>query len=146
MVLKEVDSQVIPMEEFTLCLTVYIHSIKTLKTFFLLLLMLIEKTGPITLTDKELSKISRLNIDLETISWQTLDTSDRFLRQTTSGVMTQTDFSVVSEILDRKERLGKMVAALSSEKVDSRNAEDLGVSGALTVLMKNAPSPILSRH
>lgn len=39
--LKEVDSQVIPMEEFTLCLTGNIHSTRHLIFFLLQLLMFI---------------------------------------------------------------------------------------------------------
>ena len=41
----------------------------------------IEKTSPDDLTDEEISKFARLDIDPETITWKrVLDTCDRFLR------------------------------------------------------------------
>lgn len=67
------------------------------------------------------------------------------------GVTTQTDFSVVSEIMgvwlsSVLSKIGKRDWEKWWQKGGPRNAEDLGVSGALTVLMKNAPSPILCGH
>ncbi|XP_076978511.1 C-1-tetrahydrofolate synthase, cytoplasmic isoform X1 [Tamandua tetradactyla] len=122
----------------------------------------IEKTDPTTLTDEEINKFARLDIDPETITWQrVLDTNDRFLRKITIGQaptekghtrMAQFDISVASEIMavlaltssleDMRERLGKMVVA-SSKGGEPVTAEDLGVSGALTVLMKDAIKPNL---
>lgn len=122
----------------------------------------IEKTDPTTLTDEEINRFARLDIDPETITWQrVLDTNDRFLRKITIGQAptekghtrtTQFDISVASEIMavlaltssleDMRERLGKMVVA-SSKKGEPISAEDLGVSGALTVLMKDAIKPNL---
>ena len=65
---------------------------------------------------------------------------------------TQFDISVASEIMavlalttslaDMRDRLGKMVVA-SSRSGDPVTAEDLGVAGALTVLMKDAIRPTL---
>ncbi|XP_027699524.1 C-1-tetrahydrofolate synthase, cytoplasmic isoform X1 [Vombatus ursinus] len=122
----------------------------------------IEKDDPATLTDEEINRFVRLDIDPETITWQrVLDTNDRFLRKITIGQSptekghtrtTQFDISVASEIMavlaltssleDMRERLGKMVVA-SSKKGEPISAEDLGVSGALTVLMKDAVKPNL---
>ncbi|XP_008564471.1 PREDICTED: C-1-tetrahydrofolate synthase, cytoplasmic [Galeopterus variegatus] len=122
----------------------------------------IEKTDPTTLTDEEINRFARLDIDPETITWQrVLDTNDRFLRKITIGQaptekghtrMTQFDISVASEIMavlaltssleDMRERLSRMVVA-SSKKGEPISAEDLGVSGALTVLMKDAIKPNL---
>ncbi|KAL1790504.1 hypothetical protein HispidOSU_017980 [Sigmodon hispidus] len=122
----------------------------------------IEKTDPTTLTDDEINRFARLDIDPETITWQrVLDTNDRFLRKITIGQAptekghtrtAQFDISVASEIMavlaltssleDMRERLGKMVVA-SSKKGEPISAEDLGVSGALTVLMKDAIKPNL---
>ncbi|KAG3290434.1 methylenetetrahydrofolate dehydrogenase (NADP+ dependent) 1 like [Ictidomys tridecemlineatus] len=46
----------------------------------------INKTDPGTLTEEEVSKFARLNIDPSTITWQrVLDTNDRFLRKITIG-------------------------------------------------------------
>ncbi|XP_021561922.1 C-1-tetrahydrofolate synthase, cytoplasmic [Carlito syrichta] len=122
----------------------------------------IEKTDPTTLTDEEINRFARLDIDPETITWQrVLDTNDRFLRKITIGQAptekghtrtAQFDISVASEIMavlaltssleDMRERLGKMVVA-SSKKGEPVSAEDLGVSGALAVLMKDAIKPNL---
>ncbi|XP_032036375.1 C-1-tetrahydrofolate synthase, cytoplasmic isoform X2 [Hylobates moloch] len=122
----------------------------------------IEKTDPTTLTDEEINRFARLDIDPETITWQrVLDTNDRFLRKITIGQAptekghtrtAQFDISVASEIMavlalttsleDMRDRLGKMVVA-SSKKGEPVSAEDLGVSGALTVLMKDAIKPNL---
>ncbi|XP_007473077.1 C-1-tetrahydrofolate synthase, cytoplasmic [Monodelphis domestica] len=122
----------------------------------------IEKDDPTTLTDEEINRFVRLDIDPESITWQrVLDTNDRFLRKITIGQSptekghertTQFDISVASEIMavlaltssleDMRERLGKMVVA-SSKKGEPISTEDLGVSGALTVLMKDAVKPNL---
>lgn len=122
----------------------------------------IEKTDPTTLTDDEINRFARLDIDPETITWQrVLDTNDRFLRKITIGQAptekghtrtAQFDISVASEIMavlaltssleDMRERLSRMVVA-SSKKGEPISTEDLGVSGALTVLMKDAIKPNL---
>uniref|UniRef100_G3SNX8 formate--tetrahydrofolate ligase n=1 Tax=Loxodonta africana TaxID=9785 RepID=G3SNX8_LOXAF len=122
----------------------------------------IHKTDPSTLTDEEVSRFARLNIDPSTITWQrVLDTNDRFLRKITIGQAStekgfsrqaQFDIAVASEIMavlaltdslaDMKERLGRMVVA-SDKNGQPVTAEDLGVTGALTVLMKDAIKPNL---
>ncbi|XP_066550163.1 C-1-tetrahydrofolate synthase, cytoplasmic isoform X2 [Amia ocellicauda] len=122
----------------------------------------IEKEDPATLTDDEINRFVRLDIDPDTITWQrVMDTNDRFLRKITVGQSptekgftrtTQFDITVASEIMavlaltssleDMRQRLAKMVVA-SSKKGDPITAEDLGVSGALTVLMRDAIKPNL---
>ncbi|XP_078516439.1 C-1-tetrahydrofolate synthase, cytoplasmic [Lissotriton helveticus] len=122
----------------------------------------IEKTDPAALTNEEISKFVRLDIDPDTITWQrVLDTNDRFLRKITIGQAStergftrtaQFDITVASEIMavlaltdsleDMRSRLGKMVVA-SSKQGEPVTAEDLGVSGALCVLMKDAVKPNL---
>ncbi|CAH6841782.1 Mthfd1 [Phodopus roborovskii] len=122
----------------------------------------IEKTDPATLTDDEIIRFVRLEIDPETITWQrVLDTNDRFLRKITIGQAptekghtrtAQFDISVASEIMavlalttslkDMIERVGKMVVA-SSKKGEPITVEDLGVSGAVAVLLKDAIKPNL---
>ncbi|KAM8947231.1 monofunctional C1-tetrahydrofolate synthase, mitochondrial [Pelodytes ibericus] len=122
----------------------------------------IEKTDPRTLTVEEISKFVRLDIDPSTITWQrVLDTNDRFLRKITVGQantekgfvrQAQFDIAVASEIMailaltsslhDMKERLGRMVVA-SDKKGQPVTAEDLGITGALAVLMKDAIKPTL---
>lgn len=122
----------------------------------------ITKTNPDELTDEEVTRFVRLDIDLETITWQrVLDTNDRFLRKITIGQsptekgherQCNFDITVASEIMavlalttsmaDMRERLGKMVVA-SSRCGEPITADDLGVSGALAVLMKDAIRPNL---
>ncbi|XP_063299164.1 monofunctional C1-tetrahydrofolate synthase, mitochondrial [Pelobates fuscus] len=122
----------------------------------------IDKTEPRTLTEEEISKFVRLDIDPATITWQrVLDTNDRFLRKITVGQgnaekgyvrQAQFDIAVASEIMailaltnglqDMKERLGRMVVA-SDKKGQPVTAEDLGITGALAVLMKDAIKPNL---
>ncbi|XP_075563020.1 monofunctional C1-tetrahydrofolate synthase, mitochondrial isoform X1 [Pelecanus crispus] len=122
----------------------------------------INKTDPETLTEEEISKFARLDIDPSTITWQrVVDTNDRFLRKITVGQantekgfvrQAQFDIAVASEIMailalttslqDMKERLGKIVVA-NDKKGEPVTAEDLGVTGALAVLMKDAIKPTL---
>ncbi|NXU90446.1 C1TM protein, partial [Xiphorhynchus elegans] len=104
----------------------------------------INKTDPETLTEQEISKFVRLDIDPSTITWQrVVDTNDRFLRKITVGQantekgfvrQAQFDIAVASEIMailalttslqDMKERLGKMVVA-NDKKGEPVTAEDL---------------------
>ncbi|KAK7482180.1 hypothetical protein BaRGS_00026529 [Batillaria attramentaria] len=122
----------------------------------------IDKTNPADLTPEEVKKFVRLDIDKATITWQrVMDTNDRFLRKITIGQgpqeknmtrETQFDITVASEIMavlaltsdlrDMRERLGKMVVA-TSQAGDPVTTDDLGVSGALTVLMRDAIRPNL---
>ncbi|NXL69717.1 C1TM protein, partial [Leptocoma aspasia] len=122
----------------------------------------INKTDPETLTEEEISKFVRLDIDPSTVTWQrVVDTNDRFLRKITVGQantekgfvrQAQFDIAVASEIMailalttslqDMKERLGRMVVA-NDKKGEPVTAEDLGVTGALAVLMKDAIKPTL---
>uniref|UniRef100_A0A8C5XJD5 C-1-tetrahydrofolate synthase, cytoplasmic n=1 Tax=Microcebus murinus TaxID=30608 RepID=A0A8C5XJD5_MICMU len=111
----------------------------------------IEKTDPTTLTDEEIHRFARLDIDPETITWQrVLDTNDRFLRKITIGQAptekghtrtTQFDISVASEIMavlaltrsleDMRERLGKMVVA-SRRKGSPSVPKTWGIRSSLT--------------
>lgn len=122
----------------------------------------IDKTDPDSLTDDEIRKFARLNINQETITWnRVIDTNDRFLRKITigqsdteKGMSRQTcfDITVASEIMailalatslqDMEERFGRMVIGSSHEGVPV-TVDDLGVTGALTVLMKDAIKPNL---
>uniref|UniRef100_A0A8C1YTI8 C-1-tetrahydrofolate synthase, cytoplasmic n=1 Tax=Cyprinus carpio TaxID=7962 RepID=A0A8C1YTI8_CYPCA len=122
----------------------------------------IKKTDPSMLTEEEITRFVRLDIDPESITWQrVLDTNDRFLRKITIGQSptekgftrtAQFDITVASEIMavlalttslaDMKERLAKMVVA-TSRSGQPVTTEDLGVCGALTVLMRDAIKPNL---
>jgi len=122
----------------------------------------IDKTDPNTLTTEERSRFSRLDIDPDSITLRrVMDTSDRFLREITIGLgpeekgmtrRTGFDIAVASEVMailalttdmtDLRDRLGRMVIG-TSRKGEAVTAEDLGVAGAMTVLMKDAIKPTL---
>jgi len=122
----------------------------------------ITASDPDELTPEERVKLCRLDIDPATITWRrVMDTSDRFLRGITIGEgpdekgftrKTGFDITVASEIMailalttslrDMRERLGKIVIGISKSG-DAVTAEDLGVAGAMTVLMRDAIKPNL---
>ena len=122
----------------------------------------IEKNDPNELSKEERSRFVRLDIDPDSITWQrVLDTNDRFLRGVTVGKgpkekgrtrETGFDITVASEIMailalttdmaDMRDRLGRMVIG-TSRSGEPVTADDLGVSGALMVLMKDAIMPTL---
>uniref|UniRef100_A0AAY5EK00 formate--tetrahydrofolate ligase n=1 Tax=Electrophorus electricus TaxID=8005 RepID=A0AAY5EK00_ELEEL len=122
----------------------------------------INKSDPGALTPEEVSSFVRLDIDPAKVTWQrVIDTNDRFLRKVTIGQaptekghsrQTQFDIAVASEIMailaladglaDMKARLGRMVVG-SSRSGQPVTADDLGVTGALAVLMKDAVKPTL---
>jgi formyltetrahydrofolate synthetase len=122
----------------------------------------ISKTDPNELTPEERSRFARLDIDPDTITWRrVLDTNDRMLRQITIGQgpeekgftrVTGFDIAVASEIMailalatdlaDMRDRLGRMVIG-SNHAGEPITADDIGVSGALTVLMKDTIMPNL---
>ena len=116
----------------------------------------INKTDPNELTPEERAAFARLDFDPSTITVnRVLDVNDRFLREITIGEgpaekmprKTNFDISVASEIMailalttslpDMRKRIGNMVIA-SSKAGTPITADDLGISGALTVLMKDA--------
>ncbi|TFY80839.1 hypothetical protein EWM64_g3178 [Hericium alpestre] len=122
----------------------------------------IDKTNPDDLTPEEITRFARLDVDPETITWnRVIDTNDRFLRKITIGQAptekghereTGFDIAVASECMavlalttglqDMRERLGAMVVA-TSKQGDPITADDIGVGGALAVLMKDAIKPNL---
>ncbi len=122
----------------------------------------IEKTDPEEMTPEGRRRYCRLDIDPASITWRrVLDTSDRFLRGVTVGNgseeqefarATGFDITVASEIMavlalttslaDMRARLGQMVIGLSRSG-EAINADDLGVAGAMAVLMRDAIKPNL---
>ncbi|KAF1987446.1 FTHFS-domain-containing protein [Aulographum hederae CBS 113979] len=126
----------------------------------------ISKTDPNELTEDEIHRFARLDIDPDTITWRrVLDVNDRHLRGITVGTAkteqnknpeiknardTGFDISVASECMailalsnslsDMRERLGRMVVA-SSRSGDPVTCDDIGAGGALTALMKDAIKP-----
>lgn len=122
----------------------------------------INKTNPEDLTPAERSRFSRLDIDPDSVTWRrVMDTNDRYLREIETGLgpeekgrthRTGFDITVASEIMailalttslaDMRERFGAMVIGTNCNG-EAVTAEDLGVAGALTVLMKDAIKPNL---
>jgi methylenetetrahydrofolate dehydrogenase (NADP+) / methenyltetrahydrofolate cyclohydrolase / formyltetrahydrofolate synthetase len=122
----------------------------------------IDKTDPNELTEAERSRFARLDIDPDSITWRrVVDTNDRFLREITigkgpeeKGMTRETgfDITVASEIMailaltsdlaDMRERMGRIVIG-TNKAGEAVTAEDLGVAGAMTVLMKDAIKPTL---
>ena len=122
----------------------------------------IAKSNPDDLTVEERRHLCRLDIDPASITWRrVVDTSDRFLRGITVGTgdeekgherNTGYDITVASEIMailalttdlrDMRRRFGEIVIG-TSKSGEAINADDLGVAGALTVLMKDAIKPNL---
>ncbi len=122
----------------------------------------IDKTDPDEMTPEERSRFVRLDIDPESITWRrVMDTNDRFLRSITVGEgpsekgktrKTGFDITVASEIMavlalttdlpDMRKRFGRMVIG-TNHQGEAINVDDLGVAGALTVLMKDAIKPTL---
>lgn len=122
----------------------------------------IEKTNPDELTEDEIARFARLDIDPDTITWRrVLDVNDRHLRGITVGTAptekgqtreTGFDISVASECMailalstdlrDMRERLGRMVVA-ASRSGDPVTCDDIGAGGALTAMMKDAIKPNL---
>ena len=158
-------SQVIPMEDFNLHLTGDIHAI-TVSHNLVAAAIDTRMYHESRQSDEGLAKrgVTRLDIDPATITWnRVVDITDRTLREIEVGLndadgseyfprKTGFDITVSSEIMailalttslkDMRERIGKVVFALD-KKGNPLNLEDLGIAGAVTVLMKDAIMPTL---
>ncbi len=156
-------SQVVPMEDFNLHLTGDIHAVGAAHN---LLAAAIDARimHEDRLSDEQLANmgLKRLNIDPYTITWnRVVDVNDRALRNVIVGLGTRWDgrprasgfdITVASEVMailalttglrDLRERLGRIVIG-TDKKRNPVTAEDLGVAGAMTVLMKEALMPNL---
>ncbi len=143
-------SQVIPMEDFNLHLTGDVHAIgaaHNLAGAFL---------------DNSLHHKNPLGIDPHGILWpRVLDISDRALRHVViglggreDGIPRETEFviTVASEVMavlalatdlfDLRARLGRIVLATTTDG-KAVTADDLGVAGSMTVLLRDAIKPNL---
>lgn len=162
-------SQVIPMEDFNLHLTGDIHAITAAHN---LVAAAIDARifHEDRMTDEQLAKVglTRLDIDPYALTWnRVMDVNDRNLRNVIVGLgpnedgrprQTGFDITVASEIMailalvngtdyrsalkDLRERCGRIVIGNSKSKKPI-TLEDLGVAGAVTVLMKDALHPNL---
>ncbi len=117
---------------------------------------------PDQLTPEQKRALFRLDIDPASLTWnRVIDVNDRLLRRIQIGLgdeekgnerLAGYDITVASEIMailalttgleDMRERLGRMVFGTNT-RGEAVTAEDLGVAGALTVLMKDAIMPNL---
>jgi methylenetetrahydrofolate dehydrogenase (NADP+)/methenyltetrahydrofolate cyclohydrolase/formyltetrahydrofolate synthetase len=163
-------SQVIPMEDFNLHLTGDIHAISVAHNLVAAALdtrMYHESRQ----TDEALQRrgVTRIDIDPDTITWnRVVDVCDRSLRSIKVGFnddklrdgspspifprATGFDISVASELMailalatslkDLRERVGRVVIGLD-KKGDPVNLEQIGVAGAVTVLLQEALMPNL---
>ena len=143
-------SQVIPMEDFNLHLTGDIHAISAahnLASAFL---------------DNHLHHGNALGVDPFSIRWpRVVDISDRAIRRVIiglggkeNGVPRESEYviTVASEVMailalskdlfDLRARLGRIVMATNREG-KAVTAEELGVAGAMTVLLRDAIKPNL---
>ncbi|MFP4434288.1 MAG: formate--tetrahydrofolate ligase [Phycisphaerae bacterium] len=156
-------SQVIPMEDLNLHLTGDIHAVSVANN---LLAAAIDARilHEDSCDDDRLAAMGlrRLNIDPYSVSWRrVVDVNDRALRNITVGLgekadgrprQTGFDISVASEIMailaltdgltDMRRRLARIVIGMDKSGA-AVTAEDLGVAGALAVLLKDAIKPNL---
>jgi len=156
-------SQVVPMEDFNLHLTGDIHAVGAAHN---LLAAAIDARilHEDQMSDARLAKsgLKRLNIDPYALTWnRVVDVNDRALRNVAIGLGSKEDgrprqpgfdITVASEVMavlalatdlkDLRDRLGRIVIG-TNKSGQPVTAEELGVAGAMTVLMKDAVMPTL---
>ena len=138
-------AQVVPMEDINLHFTGDMHAITTANNLISACL------------DNHIHQGNELDIDIENITWKRcLDMNDRTLRHITIGQGPKANgvervdgfnITVASEVMavlclstslmDLKERLGNMLVAFNSKK-EPIYVKDLGIEGALAMVMKDA--------
>ena len=143
-------SQVVPMDEINLHFTGDFHAITAANNLLAAAL------------DNHLHHGNALGIDVRQITWKrALDVNDRALRRTVLGLGGRMDgvpreggflITAASEIMavlclaedlgDLRQRLGRMVVALTREG-KAVPADALGVTGAMTALLRDAIHPNL---
>ena len=156
-------SQIVPMEDFNLHLTGDIHAVGVAHNLLAAAIdsrMMHERR----LSDRALSRVNlkRLNIEPYSILWnRVVDVEDAAARQIIiglggrrNGVMRETgfDITVASEVMailalatslkDLRARLGRIAFGMDRRR-NPVTAEDIGVAGAMSVLMKDALMPNL---
>lgn len=156
-------SQIVPMEDFNLHLTGDIHAVTAANNLMAAAIdarILHEDNYD----DAKLAGMGlrRLAIDPYAVTWQrVLDVNDRALRDVIIGLgdkadgrprQTGFDIAVASEVMailalttslkDMRQRLGRMVIGYSKQGKPV-TAEELGVAGAMAVIMKDAIMPNL---
>jgi len=163
-------SQVIPMEDFNLHLTGDIHAIAAAHNLCAAAIdtrLLLETTyGPKEFTRRS-GGLKPLGIDPDGITWRrVVDMNDRALREIEIGLpdpgteknlngvprRTGFDIAVASELMailglttslkDMRKRIGRVIWGYDT-RGRPLTCDDLGVAGAMTVLMKDAIHPTL---
>ncbi|MBC8450197.1 MAG: formate--tetrahydrofolate ligase [Chloroflexi bacterium] len=164
-------SQVIPMEDFNLNLTGDIHAISVAHNLVAAALdtRMYHESRQSDEALKSRGIARRLDIDPATITWnRVVDVCDRSLREIMVGLnddklqdgspspifprKTGVDITVSSELMailalasslkDLRERVGRVVIGLD-KKGNPVNLEDMGIAGAVAVLLKDALMPNL---
>lgn len=156
-------SQIVPMEDFNLHLTGDIHAVSAANN--LLAAAIDARIMHERNYGERFSKVTGLeplDIDPYSVTWnRVLDVNDRELRKVVLGLGSKSDgipreagfdISVASEVMailalttslkDMRARLARIVIGQNS-KGEPVTAEELGVAGAMTVLMKDAIMPNL---
>ena len=143
-------AQVVPMEDINLHFTGDFHAITTAHNLLAAII------------DNHIQQGNALNLDVRRITWKrVLDLNDRALRHVIIGMggkahgvprETGFDITVASEmmailclsrdLMDMKERLGRIVIGYTRSGRAVR-ADELGATGALTLLFKDAIKPNL---
>ena len=156
-------SQIIPMEDFNLHLTGDIHAVSAAHNLCAAAIdARLHHEGRWSDSYFEKIGLTRLNIDPYSITWNRIvDMNDRVMRNIIIGLggledgplrQTGFDIAVASELMailalttgldDMRQRIGRIVIGTDTKKRPI-TAEDLGVAGAMTVLMKDAIMPNL---
>lgn len=156
-------AQVIPMEEFNLHLTGDMHAITAAHN------LIAAALDARIMHERDFSDegwaargLARLDVNVDSIMWRrVLDVNDRALRNIRSGLGTRYDgvprnsgfditaaselmacLALADDLKDLRARIGRIVVGYGRDG-SPVTAEDLGVAGAATVLMKDAIHPTL---
>ncbi len=154
-------SQIVPMEDFNLHLTGDLHAITAAHNLCSAAIdARLHHEGRWSDAFFEKRGLKKLNIEPTSITWnRVVDINDRSLRNITVGKgglqdgpvrEGHFDITVASELMailaltsdlkDMRERIGKIVVAMDKKK-NPITTEDIGVAGAMTVLMKDTIEP-----
>lgn len=142
-------AQVVPMEDLNLHLTGDFHAVTLAHNLCAAFI------------DNHIHHGNRLDIDPTRVTWRrVLDVNDRALREIVTGLgndngvarETGFDITAASEVMailalatdlqDLRKRLGRIVIGQTDDKCPV-TAEDIGVAGAMTVVLKDAIKPNL---
>jgi formate--tetrahydrofolate ligase len=143
-------SQVLPMEDINLHFTGDLHALTTAHN-------LVSAT-----LDTKVHYGNDLDVDVDSVSWKrALDMNDRALREVVVGLGGETNgppreegfqITAASEVMavlcmadslaDLKERLARMIVAYDADG-DPITVDDLGIEGAMAMLLKDALRPNL---